>query len=157
MSFGKLLAAGRSIMNGRASVAYRENKRVYLPKFEPLKHLPPKPAPVPGNLPSGAPVKLAVVAPGAGRPGARGDGWSARLNPMERLREAMSGPVRPVTAVQTELRLDSVKVLHNDLSDAEVEVVPLKSRPVRPDRSAEPEPASAWNELGTGLFDPNPV
>jgi hypothetical protein len=30
--------------------------------------------------------------------------------------------------VQSELSLDSVKVVHNDLSDADVEVVPIKSR-----------------------------
>ena len=31
--------------------------------------------------------------------------------------------------VQAELSLDAVKVLRNDLSDVDVEVVPLKSRP----------------------------
>jgi hypothetical protein len=40
-----------------------------------------------------------------------------------------------VNAVQTELSLDAVKVLHNDLSDADVEVVPVKSRTLAPAES----------------------
>ena len=161
MSFGKLLAAGRSIMNGRASVAYRENKHVYLPKFEPAKGLLAKPAPVagatPGAVDAGAPVKLSVTAPSTNRSGARPSSWSARLNPISRLCGVAASPVRPVIAVQTELSLDTVKVLHNDLSDAEVEVVPLKSRPARSLGASEPEPASAWSELGRGFFEANAV
>jgi hypothetical protein len=54
-------------------------------------------------------------------------------------------------AVQTELSLDTVKVIHNDLSDADVEVVPIKSRPA----AAVPEspPAKkAWEYLGERLL-----
>jgi len=155
MSFGKLLAAGRSIMNGRPGMAYRENKHVYLPKFEPAKGLLAKPAAVAAATPAAsAPVKLAVTAPGTARPGVRAGSWSARLNPISRLRGVVTTQTRPLTAVQIELSLDTVKVLHNDLSDAEVEVVPLKSRPAR---AAEPEPASAWSELGGGFFEANAV
>jgi len=171
MNLGKLLATGRSIMNGRAGVAYRENKHVYLPKFEPAKNLPGKPAgfnaATPAAAAAGAPVKLSVTAPAAprpaGRPAARrevrADGWSAWLNPMARLSSAVAGPQRSVTAVQTELSLDAVKVLHNDLcdADAEVEVVPLKSRPARVTGAAEAEPAAAWSELGNSLFEANAV
>jgi hypothetical protein len=38
MKLGKLLAAGKSIMNGRAEVSYRASKQVYLPKFGPAKN-----------------------------------------------------------------------------------------------------------------------
>jgi hypothetical protein len=34
--------------------------------------------------------------------------------------------------VQPDLSLDAVKVVHNDLSDADVEVVPVKSRSAAP-------------------------
>ena len=44
MNFGKLLAAGKSWMNGRAEISYRVDKQFYLPKFEspknPFAHLP---------------------------------------------------------------------------------------------------------------------
>ena len=33
MNLGKLLGAGKSFFGGRGTVSYRENKRVYLPKF----------------------------------------------------------------------------------------------------------------------------
>ena len=39
MNFGKLLAAGSSsISNCCAAVVYHHNKRVYVPKFEPVKN-----------------------------------------------------------------------------------------------------------------------
>jgi hypothetical protein len=38
MKLGKLLAAGKSIMNGRADVSYRANKQIYLPKFGSAKN-----------------------------------------------------------------------------------------------------------------------
>ena len=42
MNLGKLLVAGKSIINGRADISYRANKNVYLPKFG-LAHNPFKP------------------------------------------------------------------------------------------------------------------
>ncbi|MGO8766992.1 MAG: hypothetical protein ACLQSR_17885 [Limisphaerales bacterium] len=125
MNFGKLLAVGRSIVNGRAEVSYRADKQFYLPKFGPARNpfikapaeaaplaLPPKEkAPVaPKNLPAPAPRKAAPVA-----------------GPVTVWRPAK--PVfKSVQDAQPELSLDTVKVVLNDLSDAEVEVVPLKSR-----------------------------
>lgn len=51
--------------------------------------------------------------------------------------------------LQTELSLDSVKVVHNDLSDVDVEVVPIKSRT----GAAElPAPKKAWEFVGERLF-----
>ena len=148
-------------MNGRPGMAYRENKHVYLPKFEPAKGLLAKPAAVaaatPAAVAASAPVKLAVSAPGTARPGVRAGTWSARLNTISRFCGGAASPTRPVTAVQTELSLDTVKVLHNDLCDAEVEVVPLKSRPARSAGAAELETASAWSELGGGFFEANAV
>ena len=54
--------------------------------------------------------------------------------------------------MQSELSLDSVKVVHNDLSDAEVEVVPMKSRPGAPVL----QPAvKTWEVLGERIFGTN--
>ncbi len=154
MNFGKLLAAGRSIMNGRVNLAYRENKHVYLPKFEPAKPAATKVVGQSGAAvsaaPASTPVKLSVTAPFAGKSAAaRTTSWSARLNPLSRLRgEPASSGYR--NAVQTELCLELVKPIHSDLRDAEVEVVPLKCRSPRPSGAAEP--AAAWSELGTGVL-----
>ena len=37
MKLGKLLFAGKSVVNGCAEVSYRENRQVALPKFVPLQ------------------------------------------------------------------------------------------------------------------------
>jgi hypothetical protein len=73
--------------------------------------------------------------------------WMSRLNPF------VSGPAFPAARgknakipVQAELSLDAVKVLRNDLSDVDVEVVPLKSRPLS--SAGEPGPGPAKNTWG---------
>ncbi|HEV2328016.1 MAG TPA: hypothetical protein VGY56_04415 [Verrucomicrobiae bacterium] len=50
---------------------------------------------------------------------------------------------------QTELSLDAVKVVHNDLSDVDVEVVPIKSRASATDL---PAPRKSWEFVGERLF-----
>lgn len=157
MRLGKLLGAGKSFFGWRESVSYRQNKHIYLPKFNSDKNpfglkpadksaAPAKTKNVPAVSAPG-PVKAAaqtqkIFMPPAAATGVRPAaapapkpvraGWTAKLNPFR-----PPQPVAPpmVNAVQTELSLDSVKVLHNDLSDADVEVVPAKSR------SAAPKPA----------------
>jgi hypothetical protein len=55
--------------------------------------------------------------------------------------------------VQSELLLDSVKVVHNDLSDADVKVVPIKSRTAR--EMAAPvlsPPKKSWEFLAERMF-----
>ena len=55
--------------------------------------------------------------------------------------------------VQSELSLDSVKVMHNDLSDADVEVVPIKSRTA--DGTGVPglpPPTQSWEFLAERMF-----
>ena len=46
------------------------------------------------------------------------------------------------------LTLDSVKVVHNDLSDVDVEVVPMKSRP------AATKPATTTEFVGEPVLKP---
>ncbi len=77
-------------------------------------------------------------------------GWMSRLNPFGA--GSASTTARGENAkipVQSELSLDAVKVLRNDLSDVDVEVVPLKSRPSSD--AAEPGLGTAkktWGLLG---------
>ncbi|MGA3283604.1 MAG: hypothetical protein ABSD57_03995 [Verrucomicrobiota bacterium] len=76
--------------------------------------------------------------------------WMSRLNPFA------SGSTFLVARgenakipVQTELSLDAVKVLRNDLSDVDVEVVPLKSRTSGGAGEPGREPAKkTWGLLG---------
>ena len=158
MNFGKLLAAGKSIINGRISVAYRENKNVYLPKFESPKNPFGKPVPAagaeqesPAPVAEGSPVKLSV----RGTSGSSSGNWAANLNPLSMFRGTPAPVARPVRAEQTELSLDTVKVVHNDLTDADVEVVPLKSRPARPTVAASAD--TEWSEVGNRVLGTNLV
>ena len=188
MKLGKLLAAGKSIMNVRAEVAYRASKQVYLPKFgsakNPFKNettaASPEAAAVlnsaavsstPGptraeNLetPAAAPINnIAAIAqelpPLPAMSEKKKTNWAGKLNPASIFRHipGKSGlkpqdgaaGAQKTTATQTELSLDAVKVVHNDLSDAEVEVVPMKSRSAP---SGAPPPKTSWETLGEQLF-----
>jgi len=76
--------------------------------------------------------------------------WMNKLNPFasnSAFPVARSGNAK--TPVQAELSLDAVKVLRNDLSDVDVEVVPLKSRPAGDAEEPGPGPAKkSWAVLG---------
>jgi len=233
MKLGKLLAAGKSIMNGHTEVSYRSSKQIYLPKFGspknpfrtdtpqtelresaggtsnesrpgpvrlagedmnatfngdselssgpqsensekvqddcPRQAIPqaretvsqPKPAPR-SEATSSAPVGTSAssVAPrfAPSRQQKKGKDWK-KFNPLSILRAALPGRKssrldnaargQKGTATQTELSLDSVKVLHNDLSDVDVEVVPIKSRAGVPEL---PAPRKSWEFVGERLF-----
>lgn len=156
MNFGKLLAVGKGFLDGRNTLAYRENKRVYLPKFNSAKNpFEPKAeekksaiasAPQKTGAPVAAPVtvktqkktqKIPVFAtPNPLKPPGAAS-WAERLNPFR------VPPAAPTLAcpLQAELSLNAVKVLHNDLSDADVEVVPVKSRTAAPMESPRLLPA----------------
>jgi hypothetical protein len=174
MKLGKLLAAGKSIMNVRAEVSYRASKQVYLPKFgsakNPFKNEITETAPAPGptraeNLETRAIMPIHNVAEIAQElpplPAIREKkkaSWAGKFSPSSIFRhipgksglKAVDGAeAQKATATQAELSLDSVKVVHNDLSDAEVSVVPMKSRSA----PAEKQPAKmSWEGLGEQLF-----
>jgi hypothetical protein len=184
MNLGKLLAAGKSIMNGHSDVYYRACKQGYLPKFgspkNPFKTEPAQPEPEPAGKETekstviAAPraVRAAEPAIAVAPPVANVAVIAKEIPPLPALREKKKtnwlspaaifhrGPVKgeasPAalsgkmpSATQEELSLDSVKVVHNDLSDVDVEVVPIKSRPA----PAEPQPAKkSWEALGEQLF-----
>lgn len=150
MNFGKLLAVGKGFLGGRGVVAYRKDKHVYLPKFTSAKNpFEPKvaekksaiaPAPQKTAVTVAAPVaaKTQKIPVFAAQQPLRAASWTERLNPF-RTPVPVAAPI--LNAVQTELSLDAVKVMHNDLSDADVEVVPVKSRTMAPMESPRLLPA----------------
>ena len=81
-------------------------------------------------------------------------GWMNRLNPFGSHPGLAAGNgIKARVPVQAELSLDAVKVLRNDLSDADVEMVPLKSRTPRDVEVARPEPARrSWGFPGERLL-----
>jgi hypothetical protein len=77
-------------------------------------------------------------------------GWTTRLNPF---RAPEPAPAQSPCAVQAELSLNAVKVVHNDLADADVEVVPVKARANAPVAAPTLPPArQAWEYLGENML-----
>lgn len=169
MNLGKLLGAGKSFINGGKLAAYRTDKRVYLPKFNSAKN--PFNAAVQQELPKPAAPKLVEpvkkpstptwaktekmpTMPSLGKPVPT---WTSRLNPVSLWRASPTETPAQTAArpVQAELCLEKVKVVHNDLSDAEVEVVPMKSRPARAVAPAAnlPPAKESWEILGERMLE----
>jgi hypothetical protein len=201
MKLGKLLAAGKSIMDVRKEVSYRSSRQVYLPKFisekNPFQHEAARPAanaapeicvePQPSLPEPAKPVAVfnsapvAVATPGPTRlappekpvaapvkpqprPAAaaheKKSGWTHKFNPMAIFKSTPAKAASPFgqnvtdkthkpATMQTELSLDTVRVVQNDLRDADVEVVPMKSRSA----PTEEKPAKkSWEFLGERLF-----
>jgi hypothetical protein len=95
--------------------------------------------------------KIPVVAAPAGP--VRATTWVNRLNPVSLFRSAPADADKNVATVQTELSLEKVKVVHNDLTDADVEIVPLKSRPAPGPMLADLPPAKrSWEVLGERIM-----
>jgi hypothetical protein len=155
--------AGKSIINGREAISYRANKRVYLPRFGPDQNPFQSPASAeaakPTPVAAAAPIqKAAAVAAKTQKippwpPGpTRVSSWAGKLNPVSfwRVAPEVEDKLQPV---QSELSLDTVKVVHNDLSDADVVVVPMKSRPAEPVAMPElPPPSRPWEYLAERMF-----
>jgi hypothetical protein len=158
MNLGKLLASGKSFVNGGGAVAYREVKQVYLPKFVSPKNpfTPPAKAPVENAV---APArKAAAVFPATTQklppstPKMATPTWASKLNPVSFLRATQPSVPNFQPAVQPELSLDSVKVVHNDLSDADVEIVPIKSRASSPTKADFQPAKKTWEVLGERIM-----
>ena len=173
MNLGKLLGAGKSFISGGKPAAYRTSKRVYLPQFvspknpfvtaavKPVASFTqaelPKPAEKKAvevlkkttSLPLMKTRKIPVFAVQA-RP-VRAT-WASKLNPAALFRTAPA-VAHGVATVQAELSLEKVKVVHNDLSDADVEIVPMKSRPAPELAMADARPAKrSWEVLGERIM-----
>jgi hypothetical protein len=165
MNLGKLLVAGKSVINGCAKISYRANRHVYLPKFglvqNPFKSPDEAKPAEPEAATIAAPFKKAVapvaaktqkIPPWPPRP-ARATSWANKLNPISIWRGSAPVASSAPCPVQSELSLDSVKVVHNDLTDADVEVVPIKSRTA--DKTAVPTlppPEKSWEYLAERMF-----
>ena len=158
MKLGKLLFAGKSIISGCEKVSYRENKQVALPKFvSPKNPFAPSKAPaetaiVPAGREAEAPLATVRKLPPVSGSSKSLAAWTNKLNPASLWGGHAPAEQKILPAVQAELSLDTVKVVHNDLRDADVEVVPIKSRPVA---SAVPDLSPAkksWEVLGERLL-----
>jgi hypothetical protein len=169
MNLGKLLGAGKSFVSGHNATAYRTDKRIYLPQFVSPKNPFANPAttvtqaelPKPAGRISAGPVKKnalpwvktkkmpAVTDQGAT---ARATTWVSKLNPVSIFRAAPPFAGKNVMPVQVELSLEKVKVVHNDLTDADVEIVPMKSRPAREPASDMQPAKKSWEVLGERIM-----
>ncbi|MFO1497413.1 MAG: hypothetical protein U1G07_03280 [Verrucomicrobiota bacterium] len=175
MSFTRLLAAGRSIMGIKQSPSpYKMSQEHLLPKFN---RRAKEPAPELALAAPGAPVGTDQVAetlsppakrggsPSGSRREARpprtsrsrlggilgsfGSGWR-RLIKRGRGQAAQASPVgRPV---QTELSLDTVKVVCNDLADAEDAEGPGRRRRWRDLDHEGQRFGMVWNRLSARLL-----
>src|SRR5271155_478077 len=133
MNLGKLLATGKSIKNGQSAVAYRKDRRVYLPKFGSPKN--PFTTTVQAELPK-PPVKNTATPtwaktqkiPTVSAGPARVTTWAEKFNPIAIWCGSAAAVTSSPHAIQAALSLEKVKVVHNDLTDVDVEVVPIKSR-----------------------------
>lgn len=184
MSLGRLLTAGKSLIGGQDGTSrYRLNKKMGLPKFvsprnpfaTEIKAEAPPPRPVAPEQNQCAPKAPAVRAVAEGslqraslvarlalatRCAAE---WLGKANPLARFANSAAAkksaiPCFTNTPVQSELSLDKVRVVRNDLNDADLEIVPVAPVGGNPDlaKADECEPdGKAWGRLGTRLLGSN--
>jgi hypothetical protein len=166
MSLGRLLATGKSLVGLSSDASrYRVNKQARLPKF-----ISPKNPFASGETPAASVIEqpaapkpvVAVASADASEAGKKNSRvpvsaraaewlgeWGRKLNPLAR-RSQTPGPVKSVApsgspnARQGELPLDTVRVVRNDLSDTDFEVV----------RSAAAKPVSPVIALTAEKFEP---
>lgn len=171
MSLLRLLTAGRSLVSVRDTESrYRLTTQRLLPQFGPASN-PFSSRGEAQSVPAAAihpdaetgVVLPKAVAKGSGRvfwlrTSARWSGWRAKMGGLlVRPRRAVAKPAIPQFSkppVQGELSLDRVKVMRNDLSETDLEVVPAKpkaapaSLAVESDEGAE----SAWGWVTPRVF-----
>jgi len=156
MKLGKLLAAGKNLVSGNGEISYRSDKKMRLPKFDsgknpftpPVQTELPEPPPKKSFVPVFAKVEKAAMISAPQKSAAT---WTTKLNPMTMLRGSQEEKTFSRPIVQSELSLDSVKVVHNDLTDADVEIIPMKSRPQKIVADLPPAKKS-WEILGERLL-----
>jgi hypothetical protein len=118
--------------------------------------LPEAPVPAPIKTIAAKTQKIPVFSKGSEKK----SGWAGKLSPTSIFKAVVpktvaqpnpdaTGKGQKPAETQAELSLDSVRVVHNDLSDVDVEVVPMKSRSTPPEK----KPAKkSWEALGERLF-----
>jgi len=107
-----------------------------------------KPKPLAKAGSSGSQIKRELPTTGASAKAAR-PSWTTRLNPF---RAPEPAAANPPPEVQPELSLAAIKVLHNDLADADVEIVPVKSHGCLPTPAVLPPARQAWEYVGESLL-----
>ncbi|MGN6642207.1 MAG: hypothetical protein ACTHKU_04330 [Verrucomicrobiota bacterium] len=134
-SAGKFAVTARSMSSAEVAAAkLKETKR--LPAVKAIK----QPVPTGPSLKTVALSRLAGIA-----------GWAKKLNPLSWLARRKTAAAKTTAPgfekapVQAELSLDKIKVMRNDLSDADVEVVPAKIS-VKPKTEPVVQPAQAKAE-----------
>ncbi len=101
------------------------------------------------------PLPVTTPKAAAAKPMVRRPAWVSHLNPFGGGQAPSASQGKPVT--QAELSLDTVKVLRNDLSDVDVEVVPLKSRSGGAVGPGEVSPQKPWSFFAERLFKAEPT
>ncbi len=157
--------AGKSIIGGRREISYRISDRGYLPKFiSPKNPFAPAVKAEPAPKADEAPVKQGLASDGAKTqklpafPAARirKRTWVGKFNPLSIWRGSRTpAPQKAQCPLQAELSLDRVKVVHNDLTDADVEIVPIKSRTMPEPETPILPPANdgdSWSRLSAKIF-----
>lgn len=174
MNLGKLLGAGKSFISGGKPAAYRTDKRFYLPQFVSPKNpfatgaAKPVAKVAQAELPKSAEKKVVEMLKKtttlpwlktrkipvfAAQAKPARTTWASKLNPASLFRTAPATVDKSVATVQTELSLEKVKVVHNDLSDADVEIIPMKSRPATGPALADSQPEKrSWEVLGERIL-----
>lgn len=184
MSLGRLLATGKSLVGGQNSTGrYHLNKQMGLPKFisprnpfaTEVKAAAVPSGPVATEQKPTEPKATAIraVSVESSKRAAfvvwlglviRSSGeWLGKANPFSRFpksvrpkRTAMPRCTKP--PVQSELCLDNVHVVRNDLSDADLEVVPVAPAGVKPDSATADQcetTGRSWGRLTTRMFGSN--
>lgn len=139
MTFGNMLAAGKSFLSGQSSPTYRERTAQFVPVFNGGKNpFASRPATEPEKK-SPEPEPVAEQPRVVESPAKEKTNWAAKLNPF-RPAEPKNVFARPV---QPELSLEAVKPVQNDFAEADIERVPAKSRTVSSAGSA----GGAWEML----------
>ena len=184
MSLGRLLATGKSLVGGQSSTSpYRLNKQMRLPKFVSPRNpfatevkaeaAPPRPVATEQNpsVPEARAVrtareestKRAALVARFALAIRRSVAWLGKANPFSRFLK-LAGPKKAAipcftkSPVQSELRLDNVQVVRNDLSDADLEVVAVASPGVKPDLATTGQcetAGKAWGRLAARIFGSN--
>jgi hypothetical protein len=179
MSFGKLLAAGKSFAGGQSMERYRVNSRAILPKFishkNPFAQLPNKEASARPVIPVTTAQCLPEQAADAGaraassndcaKSAARASVWSRaglwlagcarKWNPLKLFKRRVAQPKSVIPqfgkeTVKGELSLERVRVVRNDLSDADLEVVPAGAAG---GANKQSRTDGAWGRLAARIFD----
>ncbi|MFO1512471.1 MAG: hypothetical protein U1F83_06080 [Verrucomicrobiota bacterium] len=162
MNFGRLLAAGKSLVSGDVSGRYRMREHVRLPQFispknpfaadatvaEPVS--PPirfETSTVVSAVTPMPPQKLSAMLGRVGEFLKRVALWCVDHNPFSAIgRPRLSAlPHFGKRAVQPELSLDKVEVVRGDLVHADLEVV-------NAGRASNLTPSAAWRNLTTRVF-----